>query len=117
MHHDHHLPPGLVGLHHAMGLADLLEFEDPRWFSFIAACSDVIRKTYISLCWELICRTPVDVPSNVRRMMRVRSIATRCLFGMATAVVLKNPLLGLGICCCCLIFYLRPGASGAESVQ
>ena len=42
MHHDHHLPPGLVGLHHAMRLADLLELEDPRWFGLVAACGNVI---------------------------------------------------------------------------
>jgi hypothetical protein len=38
------------------------------------------------------------------------------LFGMAAVVARKYPLLGIGICCC-LIFYLKPDVSGAESVQ
>ena len=51
MHHDHHLPPGLVGLHHAMRLADLLELEDPRWFCLVAPCGDVIRN---ALKWDVL---------------------------------------------------------------
>jgi hypothetical protein len=31
----------------------------------------------------------VDVPSNARNIMRVRSIAALCRFGVATAVALK----------------------------
>lgn len=41
-------------------------------------------------------------------MMRVRSLTTLCLFGAAAVVALKYPLVGLGICICCLIGYLRP---------
>src|SRR5215470_6335445 len=40
--------------------------------------------------------------------MRVRSITTLCLFGVASVVALKYPLAGLGICICCLISYLKP---------
>jgi len=40
--------------------------------------------------------------------MRVRSLTTLCLFGAAAVVALKYPLVGLGICICCLIGYLRP---------
>jgi hypothetical protein len=49
-------------------------------------------------------------------IVRVRSIATLCFFGMAAVFARKYPLLGIGICCC-LIFYLKPDVSGAESVQ
>ena len=38
---------------------------------------------------------------------------TLFLFGLAAVVALKYPLLGLGICCCCLIGYVRPDAPGA----
>jgi hypothetical protein len=38
----------------------------------------------------------------------VRSLTTLCLFGAAAVVALKYPLVGLGICICCLIGYLRP---------
>ena len=40
--------------------------------------------------------------------MRVRSIATLCLFALAAGVALKYQVAGLGICIYCLIVYLRP---------
>jgi hypothetical protein len=46
--------------------------------------------------------------------MRFRAITTLCLFGVAAVVALKYPLVGLGICCSCLIVYLKPEAIGAE---
>ncbi len=68
---------------------------------------------YIFLIWELIARAPVDdVPPKVRRIMRVRSIVTLRLFGMAAVVALKFPLAGLGINCCCLTVYLKPRGAG-----
>jgi len=48
-------------------------------------------------------------------IMRVRSIATLCLFGVAAIVALKYPLLGLGMCVCCLVVYLKPEAPGAAT--
>jgi hypothetical protein len=48
------------------------------------------------------------VSPAVRRVMLFRSIATLCLFGLAAVIALKYPLVGLGICVCCLIVYLRP---------
>lgn len=53
----------------------------------------------------------------VRRVMRWRALTTLCLFGAAALVALKFPLVGLGICICCLIFYLRPGPPGAEGEE
>jgi hypothetical protein len=41
-----------------------------------------------------------------RRNMRFRSIATLCVFGTTALVALKYPLIGLGMCICCLIAYL-----------
>jgi hypothetical protein len=68
-----------------------------------------VNATYLALIWELMDRTPGEkVPPKVRRVMRVRSLTTLCLFGAAAPVALKVPLAGLGICICCLIFYLRP---------
>jgi hypothetical protein len=32
---------------------------------------------------------------------------------VAAAVALKFPLIGLAMCCCCLIVYLKPEAPGA----
>ena len=82
---------------------------------FYAAVFFLVNATYIFLIWELIDRAAVDdVPPKVRRIMRVRSIVTLCLFGVAAVVALKFPLVGLGICCCCLIVYLKPDAPGAE---
>jgi hypothetical protein len=55
----------------------------------------LVNATYIFLIWELVDRRPVNpVPVKMRRIMRVRSIAT---FGAAAVVALKYPLIGSGI--------------------
>ena len=54
-----------------------------------------------------------EVSQRERKIMRFRSIATLCLFGLAVAVALKYPLVGLGLCCCCLIVYLKPDPPAA----
>ena len=85
--------------------------------AFYAAVFFLVNATYIFLIWELIDRSPPDVVSpRARRIMRFRSIATLCLFGIAAVVALKYPLAGLGICCCCLIVYLKPDAPDARQV-
>lgn len=85
----------------------------PQPVAFYAAVFFFVNLTYIFLIWELI-EPRADVASKVRRNMRYRSIATLCLFGIASLVALKYPFLGLGICCCCLVGYLRPGAPGTS---
>jgi uncharacterized membrane protein len=85
----------------------------PQPVAFYAAVFFFVNVTYILLIWELI-EPRADVASKVRRNMRYRSIATLCLFGIASLVALKYPFLGLGICCFCLVGYLRPGAPGAN---
>ena len=88
---------------------------DPLPVAFYAADFFLVNLTYIFLIRELIDRRPVeDIPANVRRVMRVRSIATLCLFALAAVVALKYPIAGLVICCCCLILYLRPEAPGTQ---
>ena len=84
----------------------------PQPVAFYAAVFFFVNVTYILLIWELI--EPADVPGKVLRNMRYRSIATLCLFGIASFVALKYPFAGLGICCCCLVGYLRPAAPGAD---
>ncbi len=87
----------------------------PQPVAFYAAVFFLVNATYISLIWELIERTPVtEVSQRERRIMRFRSIATLCVFGAAAVVAVKYPLLGLGMCICCLIVYLKPEAPGAE---
>jgi uncharacterized membrane protein len=86
----------------------------PQPVAFYAAVFFLVNATYICLIRELIDRTSVDdVSPRVRRIMHFRSVATLCLFGVAALVALKYPLVGLGICCCCLIVYLKPDAPGA----
>jgi hypothetical protein len=85
----------------------------PQPVAFYAAVFFLVNATYICLIRELVDRTH-DVTPRVRRIMRFRSITTLCLFGMATVVALKYPLVRLGICICCLIVYLRPHPPGAE---
>jgi len=81
----------------------------PQPVAFYAAVFFLVNATYICLIWELIDRTSVDeVPARLRKTMRFRAIATLCLFGAAAVVALKYPLIGLGICICCLFVYLKP---------
>jgi uncharacterized membrane protein len=88
----------------------------PQPVAFYAAVFFLVNATYIGLIWELIERTPLEeVSPKERRIMRLRSIITLCVFGAAAVVALKYPLIGLGMCCCCLIVYLRPEAPGAQS--
>jgi uncharacterized membrane protein len=84
----------------------------PQPVAFYAAVFFFVNATYILLIWELI--EPEKVPRKALRIMRYRSIATLCLFGSAALVALKYPYAGLGICCCCLVGYLRPAAPGAD---
>ena len=87
----------------------------PQPVAFYAAVFFLVNATYIALIWELIHRTPDGkIPPKVRRIMRVRSLTTLCLFGVAAVVALKYPLVGLGICICCLIIYQRPEPPWAQ---
>ena len=65
----------------------------PQPVAFYAAVFFFVNVTYILLIWELIERR-ADVLLKVRRNMRYRSIATLCLFGIASIVALKYPFCG-----------------------
>ena len=78
----------------------------PQPVAFYAAVFFFVNATYICLIWELVEGPQAD--SRVRRIMRIRSLATLCLFGIAAIVALKYRLVGLGICISCLIVYPRP---------
>jgi uncharacterized membrane protein len=87
----------------------------PQPVAFYAAVFFLVNATYIGLIQELIDHAPADdVSPRERRVMRWRSIATLCVFGAAAVVALKYPLVGLGMCICCLVVYLKPEAPGAE---
>src|SRR2546422_9225066 len=67
----------------------------PQPVAFYAAVFFLVNTTYIILIWELVDRTSADeVSPAVRRIMRVRSITTLCLFGAAALVALRYPLAG-----------------------
>ena len=88
----------------------------PQPVAFYAAVFFLVNLTYILLIRELIDRAAVrGVSPAMRRSMRVRSIAKLCLFGGAALVALVQLLLGLAICCCCLVAYLKPDAPGLET--
>ena len=88
----------------------------PQPVSFYAVIFFLVNATYRLLIWELLDRRPVEGFSpKVRRIMHVRSIATLCLFGAAAIVALKYPLVGLGMCVCCLAVYLKPEGPGVEA--
>ena len=81
----------------------------PQPVAFYALVFFLVNVTYICLIWELVERGSVhEIPSKARRIMRFRSVATLCLFGLAAIVALKYPLAGLGVCIICLIAYLKP---------
>jgi uncharacterized membrane protein len=85
----------------------------PQPVAFYAAVFFVVNLTYLFLIWDLINRTPAgQVSPAARTIIRVRSVATLCLFGLAAVIALRYPLVGLGMCCCCLIGYLNPDAPG-----
>ena len=87
----------------------------PQPVAFYAAVFFLVNVTYVALIWELVERRPgARVPRRARRIMHVRSLATLALFAAAAVVALKYPLLGLGMCICCLIVYLKPEAPGAR---
>lgn len=78
--------------------------------SFYATVFFLVNATYVFLIWELV---PDDVSlRRVSKIMLVRSLVILCFFGLAAIVGLDYPLVGLGICCCCLIVYLKPEAAG-----
>ena len=85
----------------------------PEPVAFYAAVFFLVNATYICLIRELVERTH-DVTAQVRKILWIRSITTLCLFGLAAVIALKYPLVGLGICICCLVVYLRPDPRGAE---
>lgn len=88
----------------------------PQPVAFYAAVFFLVNVTYICLIWELIEQAPVnEVSAKERKIMRVRSIATLCVFGAAAIAALNYPLVGLGMCICCLIVYLKPEAPGATT--
>jgi len=90
----------------------------PQPVSFYALVFFLVNATYICLIWELIEQNRShQVSPTVRRIMRIRSATTLCLFGTAAVVALKYPLIGLGICICCLILYLKPEPPGAEKEE
>jgi uncharacterized membrane protein len=87
----------------------------PQPVAFYAAVFFLVNATYVALIWELIGRNPArNISLQERKVMRFRSLVTLCIFAAAAIVALKFPTIGLGLCCCCLIVYLRPEASGGE---
>ena len=83
----------------------------PQPVSFYAAVFFFVNATYMGLIWELVGEK--DMQPSMFRMMRARSIATLCTFGVAVAVAWKFPVVALGMCICCLVVYLRPAPEEA----
>lgn len=79
----------------------------PQPVSFYAAVFFLVNATYVALIRELV-ETHPEATRQMRTAMRWRSITTLALFGIAAAVALWSPLVGLGICIACLIVYLKP---------
>jgi len=88
----------------------------PQPVSFYAAVFFLVNATYLALIQELIGKAPHHkIAPALRRTMRLRALTTLGLFALASVVALFAPLLGLGICICCLLVYLRPETPGLEA--
>lgn len=85
----------------------------PQPVAFYAGVFFLVNVTYSCLIWELIDDTVMH--PRVLRNMRRRSLLTLCAFGGAGIMALMVPLVGLGVCITCLIFYLRPAPPGSRS--
>jgi hypothetical protein len=71
----------------------------------------LVNVTYVALPWETFERAEErEISAHARRMMRVRSFLHWELFAIAMVLSVRFPFYGLGLVCCCLIFYLRPEA-------
>ena len=82
--------------------------------AFYATVFWFVNFTYILLIWELIEETSDNHKARrISNIMRVRSIITLCVFSCAIVIALKYPPVGLGLCCTCLIVYLKPEAPWA----
>jgi uncharacterized membrane protein len=79
----------------------------PQPVAFYAATFFLVNLTYIALIWELIEPSSTSA-TKARAIMHARSLITLVVFGAAAAVALKYPVIGLGMCICCLALYLRP---------
>jgi uncharacterized membrane protein len=76
-----------------------------------AAVFVLVNISYVALLWETFERIEeTEISPRTRRMMRVRSFLTLGTFTTAMLLSLKFPLWGLGLICCCLVFYMRPEA-------
>ncbi|HEX5212877.1 MAG TPA: TMEM175 family protein [Pseudolabrys sp.] len=82
----------------------------PQPVAFYAAVFFFVNATYVALILELI--DHAGVSPAVRRIMRVRSIATLGIFAAAAVTALRFPLVSIGLCLCCLIAYLKPEPPG-----
>lgn len=85
----------------------------PQPVAFYAAVFFLVNLTYLLLIRELIDPMPEkDVSPEARRIMRLRALVTLFFFGLAAILALKYPIVGLGVCGCCLVVYLRPQGRG-----
>jgi uncharacterized membrane protein len=84
----------------------------PQPVAFYAGVFFLVNATYIALIWELV--KEQDVSPGVIRVLRIRSIVTLCVFGIAALVALKFPPIALALCIACLIVYLRPAPATAR---
>lgn len=85
----------------------------PAPVSFYAGVFFLVNATYLGLISELIGRASDDLaPAYIRRRMRLRATLTLGLFVLAAVVGLFAPLVAIGLCCVCLLVYLRPDPPG-----
>ncbi|OBK45171.1 TMEM175 family protein [Mycobacterium kubicae] len=83
-----------------------------------AAVFVLVNITYLALCWEAIDRPAhEDVPTQMRRMLRMRSVVTIGIFSAAAVIALRWPVAAMALICLCLLGYLRPDLPDRKKVE
>ncbi|MDE1996570.1 MAG: DUF1211 domain-containing protein [Rhizobiaceae bacterium] len=68
-----------------------------------------VNMAYLVFEREVLAQTPTEQMSpGTRRIARLRSLTTLTIFAAAGLASIAAPLLGFGLICCALVFYLRP---------
>lgn len=84
----------------------------PLPVSIYAVVFALINVSYVMLCMEAIDRQGAHkVPAGVRRVMRLRSLATSLTFVAAAVLAAWYPRAAMALICLCMIVYLRPSVS------
>jgi TMEM175 potassium channel family protein len=83
-----------------------------------AAVFVLVNITYVALCWEAVDRPQhEDVTALTRRLLRMRSVITIGVFGVAAVLALWWPVAAMALILLCLVGYLRPDVPATAEAE